>query len=145
VLQPSISSAIAHLHEQHDSLLPANACQLLAGTYSSLPASIQDMRGPRALPEAQQQRLVQHLNHLLYSQLLKVGLAACRKRWRLAGKGCLDAEQRVRQSLEAGHWQKSTCSTACAAAEHAQQRQGKKAFSSNSCVVIECSSCSRLE
>jgi hypothetical protein len=46
---------------------------VLAGTYSSLPASIQDMRGPRALPEAQQQRLVRHLNHLLYSQLLKVG------------------------------------------------------------------------
>jgi len=45
---------------------------LLAGTYSNLPASIQDLRGSRSLPEEQQQRLISHLNHLLYSQLLKV-------------------------------------------------------------------------
>lgn len=49
---------------------------LPAGTYSNLPSSIQDMRGPRVLPERQQQRLLSHLNHLLYSQLLKVLLAA---------------------------------------------------------------------
>ncbi|KAF6258599.1 hypothetical protein COO60DRAFT_1101947 [Scenedesmus sp. NREL 46B-D3] len=57
--------------------IPSAMDVLSTGTYSSLPASIKDMQGPRALPEAQQQRLVQHLNHLLYSQLLKAHLPPC--------------------------------------------------------------------
>ncbi|WIA18957.1 hypothetical protein OEZ85_003626 [Tetradesmus obliquus] len=57
--------------------IPSALDVLSTGTYSSLPASIQDMRGPRSLPEAQQQRLVRHLNHLLYAQLLKAHLPDC--------------------------------------------------------------------
>lgn len=45
---------------------------LLAGTYSNLPAAIQDMRGPMPAQEQEQQRLLNQLNHLLYAHLLKV-------------------------------------------------------------------------
>lgn len=44
----------------------------LAGTYSNLPAAIQDMRGPMPAQEHEQQRLLNQLNHLLYAHLLKV-------------------------------------------------------------------------
>lgn len=43
-----------------------------AGTYSNLPSAIQDMRGPRPAQEQEQQRLLNQLNHLLYTHLLKV-------------------------------------------------------------------------
>lgn len=59
-------------------------CCLLCdtGTYSNLPAAIQDMRGPKPAQEQEQQRLINQMNHLLYAHLLKV---RCRhyNAWRL--------------------------------------------------------------
>lgn len=53
-------------------LAPMQLATVLAGTYSNLPAAIQDMRGPMPAQEQEQQRLLNQLNHLLYAHLLKV-------------------------------------------------------------------------
>lgn len=64
------------VHEYHSTAVEHHSADLaccwpaVAGTYSSFPAGVPGMHGQ--LTDAQQQRLISQMNHMLYSRLLKV-------------------------------------------------------------------------